>query len=95
MDGYVITPNLSVTSQIHNGALVLRNKQVCVPKSIGYGQMWDILDLDTVIKDHTLSLKSMLMFLQTQKYDKPLFMGVKEDKFGNGHYITFQLRKKV
>ena len=91
---YVLTPSTSLTRQMQDGATTLRSKQVWVPDSIKHGQTWDILDLDSRIKDHKMSLRSMLMKIRSKEDKKPLFMSINEDKFGNGHLITFQPSKE-
>ena len=32
----------------------------------------------------------MLMKINSKQDGKPLFMGINEDKFGDGHFVTFQ-----
>ena len=78
---------------MRDGATTLRNKQVWVPDSIEHGQTWDILDLDSRIKDHKMSLRSMLMKIRSKEDKKPLFMSINEDKFSDGHFIIFSRAK--
>ena len=91
---YVITPSPSLTAQMRDGAATLRHKQVWVPESIEHGQSCDILDLDTIIKDHSLSLRSMIMKINSKEDKQQLFMSVNEDKFGDGHFFTFRKSKE-
>ena len=67
---YVITPSPSLTSQVRDGVIELRYKQVWAPESLGHGQNWDIIDLDTLIKTHLLSLCSMIISIHTKDNKK-------------------------
>ena len=92
---YVDTPLPSLTRQMRDGATTLRNKQVWVPDSIEHGQTWDILDLDIKIKNHDFSLCTMMMEIWSREDKNLLFMSINKDKYGNGHFVTFQKRKEL
>lgn len=91
---YIVTPSPTITTKLRDGALVLRNKQVWLSDSIGHGQTWDIFNLDTIIKDHNISLRSMLMQIISKEDNKQLFMGINKDRFDDKHYITFKLSRE-
>ena len=86
---YVLAIKNSTDSKTKNQILALRNKQDWFLGSVTHAQTWEIAELDKVTSTNTKTLRTLLMDIKIKDTKSTLFLGVNNDRRGDGVFFTF------